>query len=559
MNHTAIPILKIWYWSSLHTNKQKGWLDGWNGRRRIRTQSLTILVLGAKMTPVDCLLNMSQRDEWMLGDDFSSILDEKQSKLNSENTLKKKDIVSERELNPLLRKQDGEKKSTTSSTQTQSIEWTSVLVKRAIKMIESGEKTFENAAVDRFGSVKAFEDAIRQVERHERIKFKIRIPQTTKPSEVRVPEPVECKPQENVNKLMAKKMKAELAGDFETSRRLEEEIANLQKQPVHKEKEKLTLLPTETYSKRKAENEMTIAELARHEKLSNSKEFDREFQRGITGNKKFKDDLDSLDDQIKLEGVKKSNNTFDCRSRSIDEYKQRERIITKECWYCPESERFKLERVSDWIVAYGNFTYLTVPKSRSIHPLHCQIVPITHTSSLLDCKEFEDEIWEEVRNFKKCLLQLAAKQDRSFVFIECVMKTGDARRHTFIDCIPTPRGQYSENVKGHFLKALEETDTEWSQHKKVIDTSHKAGGLRSALPRKHFPYFYVDFRLDQGYAHVIEDPDRFSPSGSDFGRDIMASILGVSRNEWRSTRTSREEFKVFCDKFKPFDWTEQLK
>ena len=515
----------------------------------------------------------------MLGDDNGN--DNLQFKVNDnkqqKDTLKgkKDEIVSERELNPLLRKNQTDSSVKKSPGPTQSIEWTTVLVKRAIKMIESGEKTFESAAIDRFGSIEAFEDAITQVERYKRTKFNIKIPKTMKvvaeTTKTKIytdgkgtstpviskgsvplsdPAQVDC-----VNKLMAKKMKAELSGDFEASRKLEEEIYRLHQQP--KEKEKLTLLPTETYNKKRAKQDMTISEMVRHEKLSNFKEFDREMERGITGNKKFKDDLDTFDEQVIKEGPSNSsssnnNNTFDCRSRSIDDYHRREKI-TKECLFCPDSDRFKLEKGSDWIVAYGNYTYLTVPKTRSIHPLHCLIVPIEHSCSLLDCKEFEEEIWEEVRNFKKCLLHLAAQQDRSYVFIECVMKAEDIRRHTFIDCIPTPRGQYSEHVRGHFLKALQESDSEWSQHNKVIDTSTKSGGLRSALPRKHFPYFYVDFRLDQGYAHVIEDSKQFG--NGDFGRDIMASLLGVSRNDWRMTRTSACEFKKFNDSFKPFDWT----
>lgn len=509
---------------------------------------------------------MSKREEWMLGDDLPFDFDSLNSSKNEKESAKsisereKAAIAAERELNPVLRKKTDDAEVVVKKTPTQSIEWTTVLVKRAIAMIESGEKSFENAAIDRFGSIEAFEDAIKQVEKYKRTKFNIKIPKATSTAvprdNLKQDRSITSVPVEDVNKLMAKKMKAELAGDFETSRLLEDRITKLKQEEQVKPKTKLTLLPAETYNKRKAEKDMSIAELLKHEKLANAKEFDREMERGITGNKRFKDDLDSLDEQVRIDYREgKGNNTFDIRGKSIEEFKQKEKI-TKQCRYCTDSDRFKLERGSDWIVAYGNYTYLAIPKTRSLHPLHCLIIPMSHINSLLDCHEFEDEIWEEVRNFKKCLLQMAAKQDRSYVFMECVMKTGDAFRHTFIDCIPTPRGQYSDHVKGHFLKALQETDEEWSQNKKVIDTSLKAGGLRSCLPRKNFPYFYADFRLDQGYAHVIEDPDKFG--NGDFGRDLMASLLKVPRNEWRDHRTSRDEMKRFCDIFGPFDWTRDL-
>ena len=306
---------------------------------------------------------------------------------------------------------------------------------------------------------------------------------------------------------------------------------------------------------------MSIAELVRHEKLSNRKEFDCEFERGIIDNKRFREDLDSLDEQVggKLlneDKIRKgSSNTFDCRAKSIEAYRKAEKIAG-ECWFCMDSDRFKSERGSDWIIAHGNYTYLTLPKSRSLHPLHCMIVPINHSNSFLDCKEFEEEIWDELRNFKKCLLLAAAQSNRSFVFIECVPRPSDSRRHTFIDCIPTPRGHAAEEVKGYFYKALQETDEEWSQNRKIIDTTGVVGGLRSALPRRHFPYFYVDFRLDQGYAHVIENVEKFG--GVDFGRDLMASLLGVSRSQWRGQRSSLDDKKSFVKFFGQFDWTKAL-
>lgn len=55
-------------------------------------------------------------------------------------------------------------------------------------------------------------------------------------------------------------------------------------------------------------------------------------------------------------------------------------------------------------------------------------------------------------------------------------------------------------------KAILESDTEWTQNKKLIDTSKK--GLRGSIP-KGLPFFSVEFGLDGGFAHVIEDEDLF--------------------------------------------------
>ena len=51
-----------------------------------------------------------------------------------------------------------------------------------------------------------------------------------------------------------------------------------------------------------------------------------------------------------------------------------------------------------------------------------------------------------------------------------------------------------------------ESDTQWSQHQKLIDTRTK--GLRRSVP-KGFAYFSVSFGVDGGFAHVIEDEEVF--------------------------------------------------
>lgn len=504
-----------------------------------------------------------QRDDWMLGEGFPFEDQPDQRKESKQSKPTEEPKVYTRELNPVIKaKSEGSPVPATSTTKsTQSLDWTAVLVKRAVAIIESGEKSLEEVAVERFGSIGEFQKALQSVESYKRIKYNLKFPNETCERNVQkreIPEvisPAKQAPTDeafipvDVNKLTAQKMKAELKGDFETARKLEVQIEAAKK--AASAPQKVTLLPTETYSRRRAEEEMTIAEMVRHEKLASNKEFDREFGARITGNKRFRDDLDSLDEQVadKIGSSKQFN--LDANANALKDYQKAEKIAS-ECWFCTESQRFKHEGGEAWIIARGSFCYLAIPKHRSIHPLHCLIVPYSHCCSFMDCNEFEDEIWEEARNFKKCLLQMAAAQDRSFVFMECVTRANDPRRHAFIDCIPTPRNVSVEEIRSHFYKALQDADEEWSQNKRIIDTATK-GGLRSSLPRRQFPYFYVDFRLDQGFAHVIEDSDRFG--GPDFGRDMMASLLKVPRAEWRSHKSTSEDKKYFVDKFKDYDWT----
>lgn len=384
-----------------------------------------------------------QREDWMLGEGFpfedAPVKKEKDVKESTKETVK----VYERELNPVIRAQAEGKPEvkaapTSNRSSGQSLDWTAVLVKRAVAMIESGEASLEQVACDRFGSVEAFKEAVRSVEAYKKIKIRLNFPTTsTTPTTTTTSVNINTSSKQaqtraepssvNVNKLAALKMKAELRGDFEAVRRLEEQIKVASQSSPPANPAKVTLLPTETYNRRRPEDDMTIAEMVRHEKLASSREFDTEFSSRVTGNKRFRGDLDSLDEQIAGKMTSSASSKFvklDSLA-AIKDYQAAEKIAS-ECHFCVDSQRFKAEGGSKWIVARGNYCYLAIPKFRSIHPLHCMIVPYIHCCSFMDCREAEDEIWEEARNFKKCLLQMAAAQNRSFVFMECVTKANDA-------------------------------------------------------------------------------------------------------------------------------------
>jgi len=51
----------------------------------------------------------------------------------------------------------------------------------------------------------------------------------------------------------------------------------------------------------------------------------------------------------------------------------------------------------------------------------------------------DDNVWEEMRNFKKCLILMFAKQDKEVIFLETVMGLAQQCCHCLIECIPLPR------------------------------------------------------------------------------------------------------------------------
>jgi hypothetical protein len=60
----------------------------------------------------------------------------------------------------------------------------------------------------------------------------------------------------------------------------------------------------------------------------------------------------------------------------------------------------------------------------------------------------DQNVWVEIRNFKKCLLQMFAQQDKDVVFMETVISLARQRRH----CIPVPC-EVSNNAPMYFKKA----------------------------------------------------------------------------------------------------------
>lgn len=62
------------------------------------------------------------------------------------------------------------------------------------------------------------------------------------------------------------------------------------------------------------------------------------------------------------------------------------------------------------------------------------------------------------------------------------------------------------------------SETEWSQHKKLIDFAARPGGFRRAMV-PNLPYFMVqfDYKGEQGFGHVIEGTEEATDVGDEDG------------------------------------------
>ncbi|KAI0720519.1 CwfJ C-terminus 1-domain-containing protein-like protein [Cerioporus squamosus] len=319
------------------------------------------------------------------------------------------------------------------------------------------------------------------------------------------------------------------------------------------------------------DDDITLGEMLRQEKfgagMADQKNLDAEFARAVMTDGGFQNDMDYMDENADKLARKKMRADFMKRQFAINDYKKTMKVLAS-CQFC-YGEDDSLPKAP--IVAMGTRVYLSCTLNEELTEGHCLIVPIAHHLSTL---EGDDDMWDEVRNFMKCLMRMFAEEDKGVVFYETVMSI-KAQRHTYIECVPLPWDQF-ELLPGYFKESILMSETEWSQHKKLIDFSSRPGGFRRAMV-PNLPYFMVqfDYKGEKGYGHVIEgtseasgngeeDVDEGEKGGGEFPRwfaaEIIGNLLDIEPRKWRRPRRmelwqNKERVKKFKQKYDKFDWT----
>ncbi|XP_061365869.1 uncharacterized protein LOC133309144 [Gastrolobium bilobum] len=283
---------------------------------------------------------------------------------------------------------------------------------------------------------------------------------------------------------------------------------------------------------------------------------DMHLARKIMQNKQFRvstqadDEYDFEDGQSRKSRKKQGGDD----RKIIQKNTNTNRFLTQQerCLFCIENPN----RPMHLVVSIANFTYLMLPQWQPVVPGHCCILPIQHEPAT---RTVDDNVWIEIRNFKKCLIMMFAKQEKEVVFLETVMGLAQQRRHCMVECIPLPQ-DIAKEAPLYFKKAIDEAEDEWSQHnaKKLIDTSQK--GLRNSIP-KHFPYFHVEFGLNKGFVHVIDDEKQFKSS---LGLNVIRGMLHLAeedmyrRRRYEELDVQKQAVATFSKEWEHFDWTKQL-
>ncbi|XP_023565217.1 CWF19-like protein 2 isoform X2 [Octodon degus] len=313
---------------------------------------------------------------------------------------------------------------------------------------------------------------------------------------------------------------------------------------THEEKERVRYFPDDDH--------LSLNDLVKNEKMGTAESQNKLFMRMAS---KFMGKADgdyyTLDDMFVSKAAERGRLGEEEESQRKQAIAEHQRLAAQmeKCLYCFDSSQFP----KHLIVAIGVKVYLCLPNFRSLSEGHCLIVPLQHhrAATLLD-----EDIWEEIQMFRKSLVKMFEDKGLDCIFLETNMSM-KKQYHMVYECIPLPK-EVGDMAPVYFKKAIMESDEEWSMNKKLIDLSSK--DIRKSVPRG-LPYFSVDFGLQGGFAHVIEDQHKFPHY---FGKEIIGGMLDLEPRLWRkgvreSFEDQRKKALQFAQWWKPYDFTKSKK
>jgi Protein similar to CwfJ C-terminus 2/Protein similar to CwfJ C-terminus 1 len=309
------------------------------------------------------------------------------------------------------------------------------------------------------------------------------------------------------------------------------------------------------------ENEdMSIEDMVREERRTKGQAGGegQQFADRIAKDAKFDNDLEYMDENASKLAKRAHKSDVNLRNMAISDFQKLNKILDN-CPLC-HHEDTDTPPIAP-IVSLATRTYLTLPTEPELADGGACIVPIQHHTNLLECDEDE---WEEIRNFMKSLTRLYHDQGRDVIFYENAAFP-NRKPHAAMNVVPLPYS-LGETAPAFFKEALLSSEDEWTQHKKIIDTlaRSKQGLGKLAFRRslvKEMPYFHVWFQMDGGLGHIVEDAMRW-PKGDLFAREIIGGMLDIEpdvikrQGRWHKGHDGRVD--GFKKKWKKFDWTRVL-
>jgi len=95
---------------------------------------------------------------------------------------------------------------------------------------------------------------------------------------------------------------------------------------------------------------------------------------------------------------------------SIRDFQQSKRVQLR-CLFCEDSENMP----RNMQIAHGYHTLLMLAPVGRLVPGHCVIAPKAHSRST---RQVDEDVWEEIRNFKKCLVKILSRKGKSAALLK---------------------------------------------------------------------------------------------------------------------------------------------
>ncbi|CAB3255763.1 unnamed protein product [Arctia plantaginis] len=386
---------------------------------------------------------------------------------------------------------------------------------------------------------------------------------------------------EEMNKLAAKIVKAEILGDTKLVEKLKAKLEDAREYRKHNpdagkedEDDRVMLISTSRSGnsrplafgekgdsrskggKRKAETHVSgertkyfgnddkynLKEMFQQEKYGSNYNDEAELAKIASKHKNPNDDLEDIfmDEIAKNRSAAKDSESE--KQRAINQHQKMEKSLDG-CEYCVDSKNM----LKHLMVSMGNKVYVALPSRRSLVKDQCIITTIQHSTCITSVDE---DVWEEILSYRRALTKFYNSQNKDVVFFETATKL-HRYPHLVINCVPLPR-DVGDMAAIYFKKALLDCEAEWSMNKKVVDLKGKS--IRKGVP-KGLPYFWIDFGMDPGFAHVIEDQQLFPKT---FAEEIICGVLDLDHSLWKNPRkdygdVQRKKVLDFVKEWKHFD------
>ncbi|KRZ11235.1 CWF19-like protein 2, partial [Trichinella zimbabwensis] len=341
--------------------------------------------------------------------------------------------------------------------------------------------------------------------------------------------------------LKAKLFRAEMMGDHNEIKSIKEAIEHFKSNDSTPSEEtgpkevlltKVNIRKGTTFLVDPVDNEkrdLNVRDMLKKEKMmTDSEDFD--VYHFPTKNISEKHTEDWTVDDIVLSRMQKAGSSKQAekiRAEQIRDFRRQEQKLDT-CVRCVEG---KLDR--HFVIAFGNQTYLALPKSKPLVRNHCLIAPLNHVSS---CAQMDEDVLEEIKFWREKLVAMFRAQSLCCIFFETA-KNVKHMPHCFLECIPVSKKIF-ECAPMYFKQAIMECEESCRDNAVLIDMKER--DVKRVIPAG-FSYFVVYFGLEGGMAHIIEN-ESLVPSW--FGQEVIGGMLGLEYNQWRKPANELLEEQV---------------